>query len=156
MNNAVPTGLSPHKPEEKNKWVLCVDDHFAARAFVSEVLVSMGLHVHGAENAEDGLKLFEQYPFDLVFTDYDMPGINGLVFSKQLTTLKPAIPVVLFTASPLTLDAATLKECGVSHVLKKPALPEEIRATVNFALSTSNGKLPLDVLASLHGSKEKK
>ncbi len=129
------------------KWVLCVDDDEQVRKYTCEALSFLGHEPHGAQNAEEALRLFEQYPYDLVITDYDMPGKNGLELSKQITTIKPSLPVILITANAALRDADNLKQCGIVHVLFKPASLEEIEKSVKAALSNSNGITSVDVLA---------
>lgn len=51
----------------------------------------------GVLTAEEGLALFKNSHFELVVTDYYLPGINGLEFLRQLKMIDPKIPVIMLS-----------------------------------------------------------
>jgi len=74
---------------------------------------------------------------DLVITDYQMPGCNGLSVARMVKKTKPGIPVVVLTAThdPSMVDAMTRQE--VSGILYKPLKEDELLAVVTRALAQS-------------------
>ena len=51
-----------------------------------------------ATNGDDALELFEQRTFDLLITDYKMPGTNGLALASRVQELHPQTAVLMITA----------------------------------------------------------
>ena len=71
---------------------------------------------------------------DLIITDYQMPGSNGLTVARMARKTKPGLPVIVVTATrdPAVLDA--LKRVNVTHILHKPVQAEELLQAVHQAL----------------------
>jgi CheY-like chemotaxis protein len=71
---------------------------------------------------------------DLVITDYQMPGSNGLTVARMARKTKPGLPVIVVTASrdPSVLDA--LRRVNVTHILHKPIQAEDLLQAVQQAL----------------------
>jgi CheY-like chemotaxis protein len=63
--------------------VLVVDDNEAIRDIVSKMFSRMGHEVTPVDCAEKGFDLFLKNRFDLVITDFEMPGMNGIDFTTQ-------------------------------------------------------------------------
>jgi CheY-like chemotaxis protein len=57
---------------------------------------------------------------DLVVTDRDMPGLDGLEFARRLHAISPAAKIVLVTAHNDDLTVAGLRLAGIAAVLPKP------------------------------------
>lgn len=74
---------------------------------------------------------------DLVITDYQMPGSNGLTVARMARKTKPGLPVIVVTASrdPSVLDA--LRRVNVTHILHKPIQAEDLLQAVRQALQPS-------------------
>jgi CheY-like chemotaxis protein len=67
------------------------------------------------------LKQLEQAPFDLLLTDYHMPGMNGLELAQVVRQAWPRIPVVLMTAHGSGEQLlATSQPLELSSYLQKP------------------------------------
>jgi len=118
--------------------ILIVDDHPTNRAFLVTLLGYAG---HQSLEAADGAEALESVraaPPDLVIADVLMPTMDGYEFVRRLRA-EPAIartPVVFYTATYLEREAQALaRDCGVEHVLLKPAHPELILQTVAGVLS---------------------
>ena len=77
-------------------------------------------HVVRAEQAEElGAALAER--FDIVITDYSLPGMTGLAFCKRLLARHPNMPVILLTGTGSEEIAVTALKTGVSDYLVKDA-----------------------------------
>jgi CheY-like chemotaxis protein len=98
--------------------VLLVDDSKDGLLVRRHLLEEQGFDVHSALNGEEGLKLFERRPFDLVVTDYRMPVMGGLELIGRLRAVKPHIPIVLLSgfAEPLGLSQ---ENTGADAVIAK-------------------------------------
>jgi CheY-like chemotaxis protein len=77
--------------------VLVVDDELPVRQLLTTFLNHLGHASESACNGPEALLKIEDAHFDLVFTDYNMPGMNGHQLAEEIKRRKPGIPVVLIT-----------------------------------------------------------
>jgi two-component system chemotaxis sensor kinase CheA len=88
--NAVPTTPSFR--------VLLIDDNRYGLVVRKAILEQAGYQVEAAATPEAGLARFESADWDLVITDYRMPGMSGSEVIAQIRALRPAIPVILISS----------------------------------------------------------
>jgi DNA-binding NtrC family response regulator len=100
--------------------VLVVDDHAAARASVIDVLRHAGYVVEGLASAVEALPLIERKPFDVVITDLQMPGIDGLEFIRQLSLRRADVQAIMITAHATIASAVEAMRIGAFDYLEKP------------------------------------
>ena len=79
---------------------LVVDDSEKVRKTVSVLLKRSGIQPVLAGNAAAAMERFLEEDFDLVVTDLDMPGTNGLELIRWLRTRKPFLPVIIVPGNP--------------------------------------------------------
>jgi CheY-like chemotaxis protein len=98
--------------------VLLVDDSRDGLLVRRALLEEQGFSVHVADSGEEGLKLFERRPYDVVVTDYRMPGMNGLELIGRIQAAKPGTPIVLLSSlvEPLGLNQ---ENTGADAVIAK-------------------------------------
>jgi CheY-like chemotaxis protein len=78
--------------------VLLVDDDILVSMGAADMLLDLGHSVTEAQSAAHALKLFESEPaFDIVVTDYAMPGMNGLDLALKIREISPKLPIILAT-----------------------------------------------------------
>lgn len=61
----------------------------------------LGYKVLTAATGQEGLKILSASDVDVVVTDYEMAGMNGELVAVAIKSMKPEIPVVLFSGSTL-------------------------------------------------------
>src|SRR5690348_13840439 len=86
------------RPAMTHGKILIVDDEAAARTSLTDLLRSEG---YATEAAPDGFKALvrtQEFEPDLVLTDLNMPGIDGVELLRKLKETNPDLPVVLMTA----------------------------------------------------------
>src|SRR4030095_4498834 len=109
--------------------MLVVDDDPVARELVTAVLQFGGHRLHQAADGVEGLGVAKQRQPELIISDLLMPNMDGFEFVRRLRN-DPAFtrtPVVFYTASYLKSEAERLARiCGISHVLNKPANPDQL------------------------------
>ncbi len=117
--------------------ILVVDDDPAARDLVVTVLGYAGHQLREAADGAEALALVQAEPPALIIADLLMPTMDGFEFVRRLRE-SPAFArtrVVFYTASYLESEARNLAHaCGVSHIITKPAEPEQILHVVNTVL----------------------
>jgi len=107
-------------PASHSSDILLVDDNTLGLAARKSVLEELGHRVKTARSAEEGLAEFRQAQFDLVITDYKMPGMDGIELIRQIRALRPSVPVILISGYT---DALGLTEAltGADVVIAKSA-----------------------------------
>ena len=103
----------------KNR-VLVVDDHAAARESVADVLRHAGYEVLGLGSPREALPRLEQESFDLVITDLQMPGMDGLEFIRQIRHRRLTTQVLMITAHATISSAVEAMRQGAFDYLEKP------------------------------------
>lgn len=100
--------------------ILLVDDNSNGLLIRRALLEEQGYRVDVASCGEAALKLFEGSTFDLVVTDYRMPGMNGVELIGRLRALQMHSPIVLLSGfvEPLGLTEANT---GANAVIAKSA-----------------------------------
>jgi len=119
-------------PKETN--ILVVDDSIHMRRLITDTLYQLGFRkLVSASDANEAINLMglnqkNKDPFQLILSDLNMPGINGLEFLKQIraTELYASMPFILITTESekkYVLDAAVN---GVSSYIVKPFTTEAL------------------------------
>jgi DNA-binding response OmpR family regulator len=107
--------------------VLVVDDSSTMRGIVRRTLQASKFPVRVAE-ADDGLTALEELrrrQFDIVFLDFNMPGLNGFETMSELRREHPAVGVVIMTSSDNKSFAGRARQAGAAF-LKKPFYPSDV------------------------------
>jgi PAS domain S-box-containing protein len=84
------------------KAVLVIDDNPAVVDTIAAMLEQVGVEVGPCVDPRDAIEIIREDPaaWDLVITDYDMPGINGAALAKALRQHRADLPILLLTALP--------------------------------------------------------
>lgn len=114
--------MSPQK-------ILVVDDNDIVRCVVSKMLSRLGHIVASADSGAKAMGVFLRNRFDIVLSDYDMPGMDGVAFAYSIKMHRPDMPVVIMTGSD-TSHAVFLASEVVDEVIAKPFTMEELDVTV--------------------------
>ena len=113
--------------------VLIVDDERYVRGFLSDLVAVWGCHADVAASGTEGLRLFKQKSYDLVLTDYVMPGGSGLELVENVRNSDADVGVIMLTASGADLDGHG-RRLGF-QLLRKPLQIDRLEAAVKQALS---------------------
>ena len=108
--------------------VLVVDDSNTMRRFIIKSLQAVG--VPSAVEAEDGneaLQVFRQSEFDLVLTDWKMPGKSGLDVVREIRRIDADIPIMMVTTESDRESVVEAIDAGVSDYLVKPFDSDTLR-----------------------------
>jgi CheY-like chemotaxis protein len=112
--------------------ILVVEDDASVRNLSVDSLAELGYHVYEAVDGPAALRLIEEQPIDLIFTDMVMPGMSGLDLARSVRSVRPDIRI-LFTSGYARGEGAAL-DPG-SALLQKPftfhQLAKKIRETLN-------------------------
>ena len=113
--------------------VLVVDDSLTMRSIVRKILVASRFRLDLAEAQEgvDALRQIASGKFDLVFLDYNMPGLNGVETLSEIKRQCPNLHVVIMTSTADEAIAERARRAGAAAFLKKPFYPADIDAILH-------------------------
>ena len=77
--------------------ILVVDDNNDLRTIVSKILSRLGYEVSSADSGENGLRIFLKNKFDIVLSDFEMPGMDGVALACSVKKCSPRTRVVIMT-----------------------------------------------------------
>jgi two-component system response regulator HydG len=106
--------------ELKEVKTLLVDDDELIRDSLSMAFKNKGCFIRAAESAEEGLKAIKEEQFDVIISDFRLPGINGLDFLKLATMVHPQAVHILITAYRDEYLFSEAIRMGVTEFLDKP------------------------------------
>jgi DNA-binding response OmpR family regulator len=120
-----------------NKRILIVDDHEQVGFYLKAGLIRAvnGYEVQTACSGEEALAAMAAQPFDLVISDLQMPGIDGLALIQQVRERYSRTSLILMTCHrDREIEAAALR-LGACGKLTKPFYRNELLAMVQMALA---------------------
>ncbi len=116
--------------------ILVIDDNKLIRKTLKDTLSKIGYTVIEAEDGESGLILVHDEHPDLVITDFQMPGIDGLEVLAEIRKFNIAIPVILLTAFGDVVLTIKSIQLGAFDFLEKPIDPYQLKSTIQLALNS--------------------
>jgi len=120
----VASGTSGDQPGR----VLLVDDDAAVGEYLRRMLSSGGFEVTHEPDAEGALARLHAERWDLLITDIELPGMNGLELLDQARELAAGLPVVLLTGHASVDYAVSALRAAAAEFLQKPVTREELVA----------------------------
>jgi len=112
--------------------ILIVEDESIFRRMVKKYLLEAGYEIVEAEDGQSAWELFQREPFQLVITDWIMPGLNGpeLIQKIRTNTQKNYTYIILLTAMDNKDNVVLGLESGADEYLTKPFNSRELVARV--------------------------
>ena len=120
-----------------SKRIFLVDDSATILLSISNILTKAGFEIEKAANAEEALRKFQSgVKVDLLITDLNMPGMNGIELIKEVRKLPNYrfMPILFLTTESQQTKRAEAKAAGASGWLVKPATAESLLNTINLVL----------------------
>jgi DNA-binding NtrC family response regulator len=114
--------------------ILVVDDELTSVNIIRKVLQDAGYDVTTAMNGESALDQIKQIKFDIVITDFTMPGMNGIELTKKMLSLGSDLIVIFLTANISVQLVVEAMRLGAFDYLPKPINKEELLLSVNRGL----------------------
>lgn len=118
------------EPEQAKYQILVVDDEPTVCKAIQMMLKFYGHEVITADDGHAALALFEAGNFDLVVTDYLMPGMRGDQLIAHMKRARPRLRVILASAFADDFHPNHNPSSGVDHVLTKPFSLDDLRAAI--------------------------
>lgn len=115
--------------------ILVVDDEKNICDNVKKILTEDDFEVELAGSGQEALEKMAGDSFSLVISDMVMPNMNGLELLKRVKSQAPSTKALIMTAYASTDTAVKAIQLGALDYITKPFTPEELRETVNLAVS---------------------
>jgi len=121
---------------DKQTHILWIDDEIDLLKPYILFLEERAYKVSTATNGTDALHFVEEYDFDLIFLDENMPGLSGLETLDRIKTQSPSTPVVMITKSEEEDIMDEALGGKISDYLIKPVNPKQILLTIKKNLDS--------------------
>jgi DNA-binding NtrC family response regulator len=124
------------KVKSEKASILIVEDEPKMRRLLELQLADEGFVALTAPDAETGLQLLRKNGFDLVVTDFKMPGMSGLEFLHEIRGIDANLPVIIMTAYGTVESAVDAMKAGASDYVLKPFSLAELVLVIRKELAT--------------------
>jgi two-component system response regulator HydG len=115
--------------------IMIVDDEMIVRQSLLTWFKKYGHEVETAASGREALEKLEQKPFQVMFVDIKMPGMDGLELLEKVKQNYPEILVVIITAYGSIESAVNAMRAGASDYLLKPFKPDQLSLVMERILS---------------------
>ncbi len=114
--------------------ILVVDDDESTRLSLIDVLMHDGFNALSAEDGIIATRIVREKPLDLVFLDFELPGMNGFDVLKEIKAINWRLPVVMLTGASCQDLFEDAMDAGALTLLYKPVELKILRQTVQHIL----------------------
>ncbi|TNC79697.1 MAG: two-component system response regulator [Oleiphilus sp.] len=125
--------------------VLVADDQPEIRSLICLILETFfNVKPLQAVDGQNGLDILSMQPdIDLIITDLDMPGVNGLEMVRAIHAQEAFAntPIIMVTSEGQDLQQAAL-DAGVSEYFDKPVNPDLLTPSIRKYLDSAQANLP--------------
>ena len=131
---SVPLNLSDTKTDETKEYnyttvlpsanILLIDDDSLQLQMMTAMLHHSSLTISTSTSANKAIEMLQQNRYDLILTDIQMPGMNGIELIKSISDITDA-PVIAVTARN-DIDIDNIKKYGFASLLRKPFTSKEL------------------------------
>src|SRR5210317_207095 len=121
----------------KNMKILLVDDDEWIRDSLSLFFEAEGCNLLAFETAEEGMEAVKQQAYDIVISDYKLPGMDGLEFLRRVKEKQPNAFEILITAYANCEIVKEADEIGVKDIIPKPFTSEDVETSLSRIVGKS-------------------
>jgi len=115
--------------------VLIVEDEANVRFTIRAMLQEMGIEaVSEATGGQQALSVLEANPnaYRLILCDWNMPGMKGIDFLREVRKTNPLISFVMITARADETSILEAKDANVTAYIRKPFSSNELKSKINL------------------------
>jgi len=114
----------------KNMKTLLIDDDEFVRDSLRLLFESKGCCLTAVETAEEAIEALKAQDYELIITDFRLPGMDGLEFCKKIKETFPHAMKILITAYGSRAVADEAMTIGVRELIEKPITSTAIEASL--------------------------
>jgi CheY-like chemotaxis protein len=128
-DRAVSARPAPAMALPEARTVLLAEDEDSLRSLMTEILRLAGYQVQEASTGDDALAIGSSTQFDVLVSDFHLPGLHGAALVRELRKSRPELKVLFVTGDP----SQTAPELEM-RVLTKPFTSEDLLKAINELL----------------------
>jgi signal transduction histidine kinase/DNA-binding LytR/AlgR family response regulator len=131
--------------------VLLVEDVASNRLLTAAMLRRAGHRVDMAESGADALRMVTLRPYDVVFMDLHMPGLDGVATARRIRALpgpEACVPIVAVTGGATNPSLSECDSALMQGILAKPIRPEQLIETLARLQAPRRGTVPRLIASS--------
>src|SRR3954468_5058113 len=128
------TVLASPSTTEKRQRILVVDDEPEMATVIDQALKRRGYLATQQHSADGAWELLEREDFDVVVTDINMKGMNGIELTSRIAENRHDIPVIVITAFGSVETATAVLRAGAYDFLTKPFEIDQLVVCVERAI----------------------
>ena len=121
----------------KNMKILLVDDDEWIRDSLRLFFEAEGCNLLTFETAEEGMEAVKRQAYDIVISDYKLPGMDGLEFLRRVKEKQPNAFEILITAYANCEIVKEADEIGVKDIIPKPFTSEDVETSLSRIIGKS-------------------
>ncbi len=134
--------------------ILLIEDELSMRLGISHSLIGAGYKVTACGDGTEGFKTLQEQSFDLIITDFRLPGLSGMEILNGSMEKSPGTGVIIITGYPEIDTAVEAIKKGAFDYLSKPFTNDALLIVVDRYFSYRNLKLENDQLRKAVSEKE--
>ncbi len=113
--------------------IMVVEDNLVSQQVIEAFLKKQGHQVTACDNAEDAMILLKDQTYDVVFMDWELPGMSGpeaikIMYDDPEYSIKKA---VLLTGHRVSVEETGLTNAQLAAILNKPVMPEDLERVIS-------------------------
>ena len=112
--------------------VLVVEDNPVNQMLATHLLVKLGCQVDVAADGAEGVRMALSTPYDLIYMDGQMPGMDGMEATQAIRRHQARPPIVALTANALAGDRERYLKAGMDDYISKPLRATELARTLEL------------------------
>ena len=121
------TSVETVHPQRPGLRVLIAEDHVINQGLMMRLMEERGIAGRVAANGSEAIEMLRSEPFDLVFMDIQMPGMDGYAATRAIREeLKLTIPVIAMTAHAMEGEKEKCIRLGMDDHIAKPVRESEL------------------------------
>jgi len=120
--------------------ILVVDDDINILELLQRHLLSLNYYAFKAISVKEAVSILQSKTIDLLITDLNMPGVDGMQLIKYASEHFPELPKLVITGYPSVEGALEAMKSGVVEYLTKPFTKEELKVAIENALKQRKDK----------------
>ena len=134
MNASLKSNMNSFTDGYQDVCLLLVEDNEINREVAVALLNTLNIKVDEAINGEDAIKKVQQFNYDAVLMDVQMPIMDGLEATRNIRLLAKklgnehfsSLPIIAMTAMAMEQDVEKCRQAGMNDYIAKPIVPEQL------------------------------
>ena len=122
----------------KEMKILLIDDDEWIRDSLNLFFEGEGCHITALETAEEGIEELNEHTYDIIITDYRLPGMDGLEFLKRIQESHPHAMTIIITAYGSEDVLSEANRAGIQDFIEKPFTITMIEESLTRLIEKAN------------------